>query len=623
MLRSISAVLALASALALSAGMAAAAESPFQAGLGQKVPAITLKGKDKSPSLQDLKGKNGTVVVFLSFDCPISTNYSEALAELNKTFGPKGVAFIGVVVSEDEGAASVAKKAEEFKLPFPVLKDDKLKAADALKAEVTPEAFLLDADLVLRYRGRIDDGYAARLKKKPGEARQDLKLAVEELLATKAISEPATKAIGCPIVRTTAKPTSDKVTYYRDVLPILQNNCQSCHRPGEVGPFSLMTYKQAVNWADDIKSYTKDRKMPPWKPMEGAAFHNERRMSDKDIATLTAWADNGTPAGNPADAPPAKQFSDGWQLGTPDLILDMPDDFHLGATGKDHFRCYAIKTNEAEDKYVTAIEVRPGNRRVVHHALLFVDTTGSGQKLQDKEKARQKKDEKDYGPGYPVAMGVGFRPTGGMGGWAPGQMSRHLPEGTGYYLPKGADVVAQIHYHRDGREATDRSKVGLYFSKKPVAKKFQSVVIPGRFLVIPAGSERFTVRGNVVVQQDCELHSVMPHMHMLGKEVTITMYPPEGEPRTLIAVKDWDYNWQETYFFKESIKVKAGTRFEIVGIYDNSAKNPSNPNKPPRLVWAGEQTDNEMLFGFLGATSDTPGRIKQQFFKPGENPPAK
>jgi hypothetical protein len=295
----------------------------------------------------------------------------------------------------------------------------------------------------------------------------------------------------------------------------------------------------------------------------------------------------------------------------------MPGDFHLGATGRDHFRCYVIKTNETEDKYVTAIEVRPGNRRVVHHALLFIDTSGQGRKLEAKEQEQGKKEgQKDYGPGYPSAMGVGFRPAGGMGGWAPGQMARHLPDDTGYFLPKGSDVIVQLHYHRDGREADDRTKVGLYFAKKPVSRRFQSVVIPGRFLLIPAGNDHYTVSGNVVVQQDCDLHSVMGHMHMLGKEVTITLHPPEGDPQTLLAIKDWDYNWLETYFFKDAIKVKAGTRLEIRGVWDNSDKNPINPNKPPRMVWNGEQTDNEMLFGFLGATSDKPGRIRVQFVKP-------
>jgi hypothetical protein len=187
---------------------------------------------------------------------------------------------------------------------------------------------------------------------------------------------------------------------------------------------------------------------------------------------------------------------------------------------------------------------------------------------------------------------------------------RRLPEGTGYFLPRGSDVVVQVHYHRNGRVEKDRTSVGLYFARGPVQRQFQSVVIPGRFWFIPAGSERYRVEGGVEVLRDCTLHSVMPHMHMLGKEIKVTLTPPGGKPRTLVAIKDWDYNWQESYFFREPIAVRAGTRLAVEAVYDNSAGNPNNPFHPPRPVLFGEQTDNEMCFVFLGATSDTPGRIR-------------
>jgi hypothetical protein len=275
------------------------------------------------------------------------------------------------------------------------------------------------------------------------------------------------------------------------------------------------------------------------------------------------------------------------------------------------FRCFVVPTHLSEDKYVVAIELRPGNRRVVHHSLLFVDTTGQARKLEQVEKERkQDGPARDFGPGYSSSMVIGFRAQGGLGGWAPGQMPRQLPEGTGYFLPKGADVVMQVHYHRDGRPETDRTQLGLYFAKKPVARQFQSMVIPGRFIFIPVGSDHYQVAGSIWCRSDCTLHSVMPHMHMLGREVQVTMTPPDGPSRTLIAIKDWDYNWQESYFFREPIAVKAGARFDIHAIYDNTDQNPSNPFHPPRMVFFGEQTTNEMCYGFLGATSDKPGRIR-------------
>jgi hypothetical protein len=231
--------------------------------------------------------------------------------------------------------------------------------------------------------------------------------------------------------------------------------------------------------------------------------------------------------------------------------------------------------------------------------------------MEQTERERAKKDdEKASGPGYSVAMGVGFVPSGALGGWAPGQVARHLPPDTGYFLPKGSDVVLQVHYHRNGRVEKDRTQIGLYFAPKPIAKRYQSLVIRGQFFFIPAGNADYKVKGTMWVGQDCTLHSVMPHMHMLGKEIKVTLTPPEGEAKTLVAIKDWDYNWQETYFFKEPIGVKAGTRFDVEAHYDNSANNPRNPFNPPRLAKFGEQTTDEMCFVFLGATSDQPGRIR-------------
>jgi hypothetical protein len=221
-------------------------------------------------------------------------------------------------------------------------------------------------------------------------------------------------------------------------------------------------------------------------------------------------------------------------------------------------------------------------------------------------------------------MGVGFTPVagkfGGLGGWAPGQRPRYLPDGYGYPLPKGADVVVQLHYHRNGRVEKDRTSVGLYFAKEgKEIKPFKSGVIPGRFVWIPAGAEKHPVKGAMEALQDGELHNVMAHMHMVGKAIKVTMTPPGGKRTTLLSIDDWDYNWQETYWLEKSIPFVKGTRFEVEATYDNSAKNPNNPFNPPRMVWFGDQTDNEMCFVFLGITSDatrTPFRFKAEGVRP-------
>jgi thiol-disulfide isomerase/thioredoxin len=594
--------------------------------LNKKIDSFALAdsaGKDWT--LDSLKDKKAVVVVFLSFECPVSNSYAPVLAALHKSFADKGVGFVAVDASDDLTAAEVAKQANEYKLPFPVLKDDKTKVADLFKARVAPEAFVLDHNRVVRYRGRIDNAYAARLKPNRKITEHNLAAALEALLAGKDVPTPATTAIGCPITRDRVAKKDGKATYYRDVLPILQAQCQVCHRAGEVGPFSLMTYKQAANWADDIKETTQSRKMPPWKAVEGVPFHNARKLTDKELATLAAWADGGTPEGDPKAAPAPRKFSEGWQLGKPDLILTVPEEMTIGAAGKDIFRCFVLPTGLTEDKHVIAVEVRPGNTRIVHHSLNFFDKSGNARAQLEKEAKRVKKpNEQDHGPGYSVAMGVGFTPVagkfGGLGGWAPGQRPRYLPDGYGYPLPKGSDLIVQLHYHRNGRVEKDRTSVGLYFAKKgKEIKPFKAGVIPGRFVWIPAGAAKHPVKGSIEVLQDGELHNVMAHMHMVGKTIKVTMTPPGGKRTTLLAIDDWDYNWQETYWIEKPIPFVKGTKFEVEATYDNSAKNPNNPFNPPKMVWFGDQTDNEMCFVFLGVTSDatrTPFRFKAEGVRP-------
>jgi peroxiredoxin len=585
--------------VALLAGSLSAAE------VGKPVADIRLTSLDGNAlSLHDLKGKV-VVAVFLSFECPISNSYTAPLSEMSKEYAGKNVVVLGFCPTQD-AVAELAKQGKEFQLAFPIYRDADLSVARALGARTVPEAFILDGKMILRYRGRIDDGYAKRVVKKQKVEHHDLRDALDAVLAGKEINSPVTEAVGCPILYPRDKVATGKVTFHRDVLPIVQNRCQQCHRPGEVAPFSLLTYKQAVTWADDIKDYTKQRKMPPWKPSEGAPMKSERRMSDKEIATLAAWIDGGTPEGDPKDAPPPRKFTDGWTLGPPDLILEPKEEMTIAATGGDIFRCFVLPTNLKADKFVVAYEVRAGNPRVVHHTLHFLDTQKRAIKREERETMREKRpNEKDTGPGYNSRMGPGFfPPEGDVGGWAPGLRPHYLPEGVGYYLPRGSDVVMQVHYHRTGRVEKDRTRLGLYFAKKPADKPLQAVGVPGRFVFIPAGEENFKVKGDMWLAQDAMLHTTTPHMHLIGKSIKVTMTPPNGPTVMLVNIPDWDYNWQETYFFKEPIKAPAGTKLSVEAVYDNSAKNPNNPSNPPRTVTLGEGTLNEMCFGFLGATTD-------------------
>lgn len=606
-------------ALLIGVGMGVrAADQSARPSQPSKVADLTLQDLNGTAwSLAGNAGKKGTVLAFVSSECPMSNDYLPVLLDLAQKYADQGIAFAAINANVGEDAKQIAAHAKEYRLTFPLLIDDKQVALDALKCEVNPEVFLLDPGLVVRYRGRIDDNYSARLKKTARVDRQDLKEAIDELLAGKPISVPTTKALGCTIQR---KPNgkavaSSDVTYCKDVAPIIQTQCQGCHRPGEVGPFSLMTYRHAVKWADDVNEYVQNRKMPPWKPVgSDGMFRDERGLTEAEIATIAKWVDGGMKEGDPRDLPPARSYTDGWQLGEPDLVVEFPEEMVVGAHGRDLFRCVVMPTNLTEDKFVMAYEVRPSNRRVVHHTLNFIDNQEQGRKLEAKEKERVKKsDEQDRGPGYSVSMGIGFQPRMAIGGWAPGQNPKPLPDGVGYYLPKGSDVVVQMHYHRTGKEERDRTRIGFYFAKKPVAQVFQAIVLPGRFIGIPANNDDFKVQGDAWVDQEVTLRTIMPHMHLLGRTIKTTMTLPDGTVKDLVWIKDWDYNWQETYFLKEPIKVPAGTRFHVEAHYDNSSKNPLNPFNPPKNVRFGEQTTDEMCFVFLGATSDKAGRISTRY----------
>jgi hypothetical protein len=394
-------------------------------------------------------------------------------------------------------------------------------------------------------------------------------------------------------------------TYHREVSRILQRSCQDCHRPGQVAPFSLLTYDQARKRADDLAAVTHDRRMPPWhaSTTEGGPFRDPRVLPDADIATIAAWAKAGAPEGDPKDAPQPRAFASGWQLGEPDLVLTMPRPYELGPEGADEHRVFVIPTGLTEGKWVTAIDYKPGNPRIVHHALGAFDLKKRGRIL----------DEADPRPGYKVFGGFGFTPDGGMSGWSPGHGATVSPEGVGRYLPAGADFILQVHYHRDGKAEVDSTQVGLYFARRPVDKEQRAAVVsppPGRLIIvpalrIPAGSNNHEVTGSLTLDgEDRHLIGITPHMHWLGKDFLLTATFPDGSKRTLIKIDRWDFNWQDLYDLAEPIAMPKGTKVEMVAHFDNSAANPSNPSRPPVNVGWGEQTTDEMCLGFLYLTRD-------------------
>ena len=391
-------------------------------------------------------------------------------------------------------------------------------------------------------------------------------------------------------------------TFSRDVAPILYNHCATCHRSGQIAPFSLLTYADAAKRAPLIAAVTESRFMPPWKPIPGHGdFKDANYLSDAELATLKQWAEAKAPEGDPADLPALPHFTDGWQLGQPDLVLKMPRPFLIPAEGEDIYQCFVMPLNLPAGTSVAAVEIHPGNRQVLHHSILYLNNDGQAQ-ARDKATAE---------PGYRCFGGPGVPAAGSLGGWVPGAMPHKLPPGVAMNVPQGSELVMQNHYHPSGKPETDQSELGIYFAKGSVQKTVFSVPMMQRDLNIPAGDANYHVSASFVTPVDLEVIGIAPHMHLLGKDIDVTATLPSGQVKSMIWIKDWDFNWQGMYQYQAPLLLPQGTKIEIQAIYDNSSANPKNPNSPPQSVHWGENTTDEMCLAFIQVeTSDPSDRLK-------------
>jgi hypothetical protein len=545
-------------------------------------------------------GQKATVYLFLSVQCPISRRYGSRLTRLAREFEPRGVRWFGVNPCPQESVTLVRQDAAARHYPFPLLKDDTRRLVDALGATVTPEAIVTDRSGVIRYRGRIDDSAdGSRISS------HDLRVALEELLAGRPVSRPQTTAIGCAIPRPAAPLSTSDVTFTADVAPLLQKSCQSCHRPGQVGPFPLLSYKEAVAHAPQIKQAVLQRRMPPWQAAPGfGELADEQRLSDREIRTLARWIDAGMPLGDPRRLPPPRKFDAGWQAGMPDRVLDAGQAYDVPSDGRDVYRNFVLEYTPAKDEWVTAVEVAPDQRAVVHHVILYADPSGQTVAM----------DRKDPGPGFTVSgSNAGFEPAYWIAGWAVGGAPAVMPQGTAARLPVGSRLVMQVHYHPDGLPHRDRTRIGLSFARGPIDKRMRVTgVLPLRSvaplmpdLTIPPGVARHRVTAALTVPHDITVIDVSPHMHMLGREMKVTATLPDGTVKPLVWVPRWQFNWQQSFRLKQPLRLPGGSRVELVAYYDNSPGNRNNPNRPPRLVTWGPQTTDEMCIAFLSYTLDS------------------
>ena len=409
-----------------------------------------------------------------------------------------------------------------------------------------------------------------------------------------------TKLVVSLLAAATLLPAADKVTFSENIAPIVYDNCVTCHRPGEAAPFALISYEDVKKRGALIVTVTKSRYMPPWHAIHGYGdFADERRLTDQQIATIADWVQQGMPQGDPAKMPKVPEFAEGWHLGKPDLILEMPLGFELPASGPDVFRNFVIPTGLKEDKWVRAVEFRPSARKAAHHALFAYAPAGSMSRI----------DGVDGKPGFGGMGTVGVIPgqgaSGGLGGWAVGGTPAFAPGGLAAPLPKGSDFLLQMHFHLTGKPETEKATIGIYFADKAPERNMTTIGLPelfgfGSAIDIPPGEKNFAIQDSLTLPVDVKVYGALAHAHYLAKDIKATATLPDGSVKPLIWIQDWDFNWQEQYTYKQTFVLPKGTRIDASLRYDNSADNPRNPSDPPKRALFGEESFDEM--GMVGLT---------------------
>lgn len=396
-------------------------------------------------------------------------------------------------------------------------------------------------------------------------------------------------------------PRGAPVTFNRDVAPILFRRCSTCHRPGEAGPFDLLTYNDAKTRREQIVYVTQQHIMPPWLPEEACEeFVGQRHLTKEELDTIAKWVQQGAVEGDAADLPAAPRWTEGWHLGEPDLVLELPETHELRADGLDVFHTYVLPIPVARTRYVKAVEVRPDNRRVVHHALLMTDRTGSLRPL----------DQKHPGPGFPSPeTGQAGWPEGHMPGYLPGRQTLRGRDDIAWRLEPGTDAVLQLHMVPSGKPEKLQVRVGFYWANAPPKRETMLLGLRGEYFDIAPGDKNYQVHDEFVLPVDVEIFAIQPHAHYLATTMRGSARLPDGTEKSLLYIKQWDFNWQEGYEYAKSVFLPKGTTISMRYSYDNSAENPRNPRQPPQRVTFGWKTTNEMAEFNLQVSPKSPGDL--------------
>lgn len=515
-------------------------------------------------------GTTAAVLVFTTTDCPIARRYLPRVVELEAEYRARGVRFALVDVGLDSSIVEVAAQQVEHGIPFPALKDFDHAAVRAFGITRSPEAVVLDGERRLRYRGRIDRQY--RLGGvRPDRGREDLKEALEDVLAGRAVREATTPVEGCRVTAPRPPEPLD-VTWARDIAPIVHRHCVECHHDGGEGPFSLVEFEPARANAEMVAEVVRQRRMPPWFASDAhGEFENRRGLSPAERRTIFGWVAAGAPPGDLATAPAPPPLPTGeWRIGAPDLILTQLGSTDLPADGYVPYQYVVLPHVFLKETWIQAIEILPENRSVLHHANLAF-----------------------------FRVGERFKSSNFLTGQVPGGDPMDLSEGIAVRIPAGSVLGLQAHYVTTGREESDRLRVGLRFPRAPVRQRLRHYQVTDLKFEIPPHAAAHEVVGRRTLPRDAVAVGLYSHMHLRGRDMTFRARYPDDTDETLLVVPNYSFDWQMAYRFgPEGKRFPSGTTIEVVAHFDNSSFNPYNPD-PDATVRFGLQTFHEMMYGFF------------------------
>ena len=548
--------------------------------LGRAVPDILLRNLDGEAVLpSDFNQARCLVLVFLGLECPIANRYLPRLNEISQAVEFRDCQILGIYAQDGATSEKARQHAKAFDIKFPVLIDAQGKFAQAVGATRMSEAFVVSSSTFrIQYQGRIDDQFGYRTERvKP--TREDLRMAIEQVLSSELVQTPFTLVEGCLLSFAKVEEADPLApTWSEHAAVIIQNKCQRCHHAGAVAPFELSSLEDVYAWKDMIGEVLTSRRMPPWHadPRHGD-FANDRSLADQERLTLLAWLRAGLPAGDAEKAPRAKEFAEGWMIEQPDKVFELPEEVSIPADGVLPYKYFEIKNAFPEDVYVSAAEAVPGNRAAVHHIITFYKP-----------------------PGEDLGKNLGLERNWIVGA-APGDMPLMLPSGVALKIPAGSSIVWQMHYTPTGKPERDRSRLGLRFYRGPVPPQHlvQQAGLYNEEFAIPPGAHHHPVATrSLTIEQDSLLLSLMPHMHLRGKSFRYVAELPSGEVRTLLSVPRYDFNWQSAYDPKEPVLLPKGSKLYCQAAFNNSKDNPANPDPSQTVRW-GEQTFEEMMIGYV------------------------